>query len=492
MNIRKSFLSFLSFFSFLSLGVFMFVFAPIVSAEISQEEMAGEISTAVGRTRDANFTANGQVKFSVKGSTEDFSSFDIIYDSGLISGQKNENTFAVSTHNEVFSVDIKKSENSDLQAEDFLFPMNISGKYAGSFIADLDALKFAVKFHYSDVSVTGNSRLENVVIGALELMEPLDNKWIEVNFAQLFEEFPEILDDYEDTQYAINKYLEAEFSGEFEEVLLLEAIEEGVLTISKSGNIYTIESQNPRFLAMIGGETAVITLTVNSRQVITDFSIHASIDVPTDGADKISGELLTQIHFDYGRNTIAWPVFQKNDWEVTKILRMFFEFAQAELDLELAQAEHDFEFAQDVDYIENLFWYNLEEVTMLQEANPIDIYELELLIDEYSELNIYAYLQRNAKMLDKNLGAGDILFLARKSGIDLDYSEIAEIRDIFAFSDRSYYNDSVSKGEKILEIFIDKQYSYQPWNVSIDEDRVYQLKTKKDFIQFLARALLAE
>jgi len=81
--------------------------------------------------------------------------------------------------------------------------------------------------------------------------------------------------------------------------------------------------------------------------------------------------------------------------------------------------------------------------------------------------------------MDKNLGAGDILFLARKSGIDLDYSEIAEIRDIFAFSDRSYYNDSVSKGEKILEIFIDKQYSYQPWNVSIDEDRVYQLKTKK-------------
>jgi hypothetical protein len=462
--------------------------APALAAQ-STEKMAKEISLAVDNTVNANFSADTELSFSGKGEAEGII-FDVQYDSGNVEVVKHTNSVSVISTDESFSAQIDTTEKSKkVRAEDFLFPLNVSGNYAGGFLADIDQMKFAGKFQYTNLEVKDNFRLKNIVDGCKELVEPFENKWIEVDLGKLEEEFPEVLDELDEVREEILEEAYEEYAGEDLESLLVAGVEAGAITISKKYSTYTISSTDSLVDATDGVANMTITLSIQNGK-ITKLSFNGEVSVPTP-TENISGEITFSALMSYSNETLDWPTFEEGDWELTKVVRMFLEFAQAEKDMEK---------------IRNAFWYNLENdlvarptskadsVFIAQKAGENEQLKTALSILLSSDLReaTVAYLTRYTD-LEKNIKAPDIFFLARKNNIEISDWDADDVR--YYFSSRSsggYYSySSRYKAVNIFELFIDDDYSYQPYRVNIDEEKIYQLDTKADFLILLARAIQA-
>ncbi len=481
---------------FLSLGICFLAFSTSTFAEeiSSPQDFAKEISVAIERTANANFSADTDLQFSGKGTLEDII-FDVSYDSGIVKVVKAKNAFSVISTDEKFSAKVESIPGKKRNELDFLFPFNVSSRYAGEFLADIDAMKFSGKFNYKYINIENNLRLQNVIKGIQELVEPISNKWIELDLGKMEKEFPEILNNLEEEREEILAEFSNEFSGKDLEDLLLEAIKseniQMVKTQTQLGDEYVIRVTNPSFFLIKEIDAPVVRLTIY-RGVITKISLSGGVE-NFPAPKPVSGKIYFSANISYGNTVLQWPNIQKSDWELTKVVRMAMEFIQEEKNIRREK---------------NAIWYNLEndlkEIPVLEaEKKLIDATTndeelkkaLSLLLTSDFEKAVRSYLVRYSD-LNERLKANDIFFIARQKELYLSNWEKGSIRDVFFLLENEYGNnlglyDGKIRAGWVLKLVDEYYFYYQPYNVEIDEEKIYKLETKADFLILLARGVQA-
>lgn len=474
-----------------SIAVIVSITPSTFAAEQDTQSIAEEVIAIIKNTTTADFSNTTTIEVSAQGKNDEYS-FAGKYESGDMIVKKNGDEYEMSSTQEKFSITgSKNSESTKQEITDIFFPLNLSANYHRNLLANFDTFRFAGKFGYNDVTVLNNTNLKNIVDGVMEIAQITENKWIEINFAELEAQYPQTFKDFDNVKQ--------EISDEFEDVnieqeivkIIAEGVEQEILTMTKTGSNYTITAHdNTEELNVWGTTTPVITMTVRNG-LITNITIKGSLDIKEETENlEVKGDMSITSTFQYGKPEITWPIFEDQDIEITKIVKMFIEFAEKDAEIQK---------------IENQFWYNLEKdiaTTPLQNnqdelliasltQNPTTKNALRYLFESTEETQVKNFLN-DYNNLEWKFRTHDIVNLCNQYPEPYSYQTTKEkIQDVANYYDDTYKKEAYGEMSTAC-ITQDRSKSYVPYSIDIDTESIFTFDKREDLIIFWAKVIQAQ
>lgn len=443
-----------------------------VSLPIITNPLAEELTNVITNSLDKNYELTANVKVSVNGEfdkTNEDVTLSGEYKSGNIVLDKNKNTFFYKNDDQTIDikVDVKKAKSFKR-----IFPLNLTVNFSEEAVLNFDDFKFAGKFNIIDVDTYNNKTLSNIVNGITEITELFEDKWVTIDVPELKTEFPIFAEEIDNVIFEIKEEIDVQNPLYY----VLNNLENaGIMKISKNDSSYFIEFLDNAFFTVNSENPLKINILTNDKGFVANFDLNGEIKIDSPFA-YLENEEFVKINFDTSINvnyvspTIEFPVLEKNDWEVTKIITMFLEFGREYKEKEIAE--------------EN-FYKNFNNF----EGNYDDAIEFIIENGTDKEVKFAKSYVESARKLDRRIRNKDLRLI-------LDYNNSPEyIRTdiVYYLENTSIDNDYYQKRlfEEFLDIF-NEDMMYSPYvKNDIFEEINISFNTRGDILIFLAKNIKA-
>jgi hypothetical protein len=438
-----------------------------VSLPIITNPLAEDLTKVIINSLEKDYELNANAKININGeldkNNEDIS-FSGEYISGNIILNKNKNTYFYKNNDQIIDikVDVKKAKSYKR-----IFPLNLTVNFSEESILNFDDFKFAGKFNLINIDTHNNKTLSNIVGGITEITELFENKWITIDVPALKTEFPIFAEDIDDFISEIKEEIDVQNPLYY---VLNNLENSGIMQISKNDSNYSIEFLDNPFFTVNSENPLKINILTNDKGVVASFDLtgEVKLNLPFSQDEFVKINFNTNIDVNYTSPKIEFPVLEKDDWEITKIITMFLEFGREYKEKELSE--------------EN-FYKNFNEFT----GSYDEAIDFILGNGTGKEIEFTRDYVTSAKKLDRRIRNKDLRLV-------LDYNDSPKyiLTDIIYYlekGDNEYYQKRLF--EEFLGIF-NEDMMYSPYVKSdIFEEINISFKTRGDILIFLAKNIKA-